>query len=113
MLNGTNDSGAKLYYDFSQRKSSIRGFYDDVRKAFVDFNVVSKAAINALISNKHFDLDGYMDDTSTPTITINPIQVSTDSSGNIVTEQPTTVTPAVDMTTLTLNTTAVPYTTML
>jgi hypothetical protein len=111
-LNGANNSGAKLYYDFLTRKSSIKAFYDDVRKAFVDFNTVAKEAVNAEISSKSFDLNGFMDDTSTPTITISPIQVSTDDSGNVTTTQATSVTPAVDMTTLTLNTTAVPYTTI-
>ena len=29
---GSTDPGAKLYNDFLQRKTSIRGYYDDVKK---------------------------------------------------------------------------------
>jgi hypothetical protein len=110
-IDGSTNLGAKLYSDFLTRKSSIRAFYDDTRNAYVDFSTVSSSAVSSVISGQNFDLDTFLDNTSTPTIILTPTQITTDSSGNLVVGAQST-TSMVNLSTLTLNTTAVPYETI-
>ncbi|AKN32152.1 hypothetical protein Ccar_15305 [Clostridium carboxidivorans P7] len=83
-LNGAGDLGGKLYNDFLTRKSAISAYYDDVRKSYVDFNTASKVAVSLITSGQKFDLNSFLENPSTPTINLNPIQVTTTSRGNIV-----------------------------
>jgi hypothetical protein len=111
VLYGSSDSGAKLYNDFVTRKSSIKAFYDDTRKSYVDFSTTTAAADSSTTSGQNFDLDNFLDNSSTPTIALNPIKITTDSNNNVVVGTQST-TPSVDLSTLKLNTTTVPYTTI-
>jgi ribosomal protein S8E len=85
ILNGTSDSGAKLYNDFVQRKVSTKAYYDDVRKAYIDFDLISKTAIDAALSGgtKTFDFKTFMEDTTNATTTVTANKVVIDDNGNI------------------------------
>ena len=98
-----------MYKDFLKRKSSIRAFYDDTRKAYIDFGTISNETIKDIGAGGKFDLNSFLDDNSTQTITLIPNKVTTDSSGDIVTG---TQSPSVDLSTLSLNSTAIPFTTI-
>jgi hypothetical protein len=84
LLNGTTDPGAKLYNDFLQRKTSVRAYYDDVRNSYVEFDTISKEAVNSVLKGISFDLNSFMESTTTPTTTITTNPVSVDASGNLV-----------------------------
>lgn len=83
-INGSSDSGAKLYEDFLSRKSSISAFYDDSKSAYIDASVVNAAVIEAVTSGETFVLDTFTSATSTPTIALSTSKVTTDTSGNIL-----------------------------
>lgn len=83
-VNGSSDSGAKLYSDFLSRKSSLSAYYDDVKASYIDANVIKTAAQDAVISGQSFVLDTFISSTSTPTITVTSSKVTADASGNIL-----------------------------
>ncbi|EET85314.1 hypothetical protein CcarbDRAFT_4219, partial [Clostridium carboxidivorans P7] len=90
VLNGKSDSAAKLYNDFIQRRMSTKAYYDDVRNAYVSFDVISKAAIDAALSGgtKKFDFKTFMEDTGNPTITVDANKVTVDENGNVAVKSP-------------------------
>ncbi|MBV7273908.1 Ig-like domain-containing protein [Clostridium sp. PL3] len=88
VLNGASDPGAALYNDFLSRKVSMKGYYDDVKAAYVDASVVNTAAATAYAAGLPFTLNTFTEDTTTPTVALTPDKVSVDSTGKVV------VTPA-------------------
>ncbi|MBV7274870.1 hypothetical protein JMF89_10415 [Clostridiaceae bacterium UIB06] len=76
-------TGAKLYNDFISRKSSIKAFYDDTQKSYIDFSVVASAAADAAANGTTFDFKSFTETAATESLTTN--KVSVDTSGNITT----------------------------
>lgn len=75
----TNDTtGAKLYNDFLSRKASIKAYYDDVQKSYVDFSVVSAAAADAVVNQKTFNFNTFLQTATTETLTTVKTTVGTD-----------------------------------
>jgi hypothetical protein len=100
---GTTDPGAKLYNDFLQRKTSVKAYYDDVRKSYVSFDTIAKEAVNSLTKGTSFNLSSFMESTTTPTTSITTNPVSVDANGNLIINGQT-VTTTVDMTTVDMTT---------
>lgn len=98
-LHGSNDSGAKLYNDFLQRKTTVKAYFDNVRKSYVDFNTICNEALNCIQKGTSFNLDSFTESTNIPTTTINTNKVSVDNSGNLAINGQT-VSTTVDMTTI-------------
>ncbi|MBV7274746.1 cell surface protein [Clostridium sp. PL3] len=99
VIKGSSDPDAKLYNDFIQRKTSIKAFYDDVKKSHVDFDAISKEAANASAKGVSFSLNSFIEATTTPTTTITTIPVSVDGSGNLIVNGQV-VTSNIDMTSI-------------
>lgn len=99
MSRGVTDSDAKLYNDFLQRKTSVKAYYDDVRKSYVDSDVVSKAATNSVLTTTSFNFKSFMEATTTPTISLTTIPVCIDGNGNLSVNGQV-VNESVDMTTI-------------
>lgn len=98
ILYGNDVPVAKLYIDFSQRKKSILAYYDDVRKVYISFDTIRKAAIEAATSDGSiiFDFDSFTENPNNPTTTVTPDKVTSDANGNvIIAADPTPVTPVV------------------
>jgi hypothetical protein len=112
MLNGATDSNAKLYNDFVTRKVSVNAYYDDVKSAYVDSATVSSAAVSTKLNGKTFVLDDFTSATTTPTTVITPTKVTV-NNGNILIDGQEQNTGLVDMSSLTFDTTTVPYTTLI
>lgn len=96
---GSTDPGAKLYNDFLQRKTTIRAFYDDVRKSYVDFDTISKEAATKIANGASFDFKSFMESTTTPTTSITTTPVYIDGNGNLSINGQV-VTESVDMATI-------------
>jgi hypothetical protein len=91
-LLGDTVNGA-LYQSFVQNDSSLEAFYDDTRNVYVPATAVDSQATSAILSNQTFNLDSYLENSSTPSITItttklqnnsgvvSPVTTSTTSSG--------------------------------
>lgn len=90
-------TGAKLYEDFLSRKSSIKAYYDDVQKGYVDFSTVSQAASDSVIKGNTFDFDTFLQTATTEILS--PTKISSDNNGNISTDngQTTDTTLGIDM----------------
>lgn len=73
-----------MYNDFLQRKTSIKGYYDDVRKSYITFDTVSKEAIDSILKDIPFNLNSFMESATTPTTTITTNPVSVDTNGNLL-----------------------------
>jgi hypothetical protein len=97
--NGSTDPDAKLYNDFLQRKTSVRAYYDDVRKSYVEFDTIAKEAVNSITKGTSFNLKSFMESTTTPTTSITTNPVSVDANGNLIINGQT-ITTTVDMTTV-------------
>lgn len=78
-----NQSGATLYNHFIANKVGIKDYYDDVKKAYVDADVVNKAALDAAFKGTDFSLDTFTEATTTPTTTVTPDKVSVGTDGKI------------------------------
>lgn len=90
IVGGTTDPGAKLYNDFLNRKSSIKAYYDDVKKSYIDFSVVAQAATDAVLSNTPFNFKAFTEAASTQTVALTTNKLVVDASGNVTTETPAT-----------------------
>lgn len=87
-INGSADPGAKLYNYFLENKAAVKGFYDDVRGAYVDYATVAKAAADTAINGQTFILDRYLEDPTTATIALTPSNVTANADGTVVAALP-------------------------
>ncbi|WP_237737333.1 cell surface protein [Clostridium carboxidivorans] len=94
-LNGLDDSHSKLYTDFLKRKTTVKAYYDDTKKSYIEFDTISKEALNCVEKGISFNLNSFTESANTPAIKLTTNTVSTDSSGNLlingqtVSEKPT------------------------
>jgi S1-C subfamily serine protease len=100
-INGSTDPSANLYNDFMKRRVSIAAYYDNVNKDYISFSTVATAAVNAITVGTSFDFKTFMESTSTPTITITPNTVTSDSAGNILINGQSESSQLVDMSSIT------------
>jgi hypothetical protein len=77
-LLGDTVNGA-LYQSFVQNDSSLEAFYDDTRNVYVPATAVDSQATSAILSNQTFNLDSYLESSSTPSITITTIKLQNNS----------------------------------
>ncbi|WPC39250.1 cell surface protein [Clostridium sp. JS66] len=94
-IHGSNYPGAKLYNDFLQRKMTVRAYYDDKKKSYIESDTISKEIANCMQKGTSFDLNSFTESANTPAIKLTTNTVSTDSFGNLlingqtVSEKPT------------------------
>jgi Leucine-rich repeat (LRR) protein len=72
-------TGGALYNDFISRKDSVKAYFDDTRQVYVNSDTVFKAAVNAALVGNPFNFETFMEDKTTPTITIKPVEVTNDN----------------------------------
>ncbi|MCE5287429.1 MAG: autotransporter outer membrane beta-barrel domain-containing protein [Pelosinus sp.] len=85
-IGGNDDPGAALYRHFLQNKDTVKAFYDDVRKVYVDYAAVMQQALDSAITPRGtLALNQFMDDAnaSTSSAPITAIPVTADDSGNV------------------------------
>lgn len=78
-----NTEGAVLYQHFMKNNAGIKDFYDDSRNVYVPGAVAANEAVSKMLKGLPFDINSYVEDSSTPTESVTTVKFTT-SSGKVV-----------------------------